>query len=220
MSTTTVRLLTAVAVLTLMSLVPARATEAGIITLDFTGTYDTGSQTVFGEKGSAVPFSYSITYDTSLSGAGNFLLAGSSVGGAVTAEDIYGYSKDGIIALSATFGTHTFTPDMLRRTEIFTGVGADIWFNTNLDSAAPTKVWAWFNDGFNNLFIGGINFGFSTIAFSNKTTINEAGSSEVAGTYTMSQDSPTTVPEPTSMLLLGTGLLALAARVRRTHGQK
>jgi hypothetical protein len=98
MCTKTIRLLTAAAVLTLMSLVSARATEASIITLDFTGTYDTGTTTIFGQTGSAVPFSYSITYDTSLAPIVNFLAAGSSVGGATVVDDLYGYSKSGITA--------------------------------------------------------------------------------------------------------------------------
>lgn len=118
-----------------------------------------------------------------------------------------------------TFGTHTFAPGSLRPREIITGVGADLWFDTNLESATPTKVWAWFADDSGNLFLGGVKFGASSIAFVNTSSI-DARSPEGVGTVTVSADVPTTVPEPTSLLLLGTGLLAVASRVRQTSRQR
>lgn len=81
-----------VALLVLASAAPARA---AIFTLEFSGTFDTNGETMFALSGSAVPFFFSLTYDTSLDTNTTFGAAGSTFNGRTLLDDFYGYSRSG-----------------------------------------------------------------------------------------------------------------------------
>ena len=120
--------------------------QAAVLELSFSGTYDTGGATLFGLSGSAVPYNYEITYDTSLNTSPWFFPAGSSLGGDITTQEWHGYSASGILGCSLTFGTKTWAPaDILPRVPAV-GVSADLWCDTDLDLAAPTRIWTSFLD--------------------------------------------------------------------------
>ena len=220
MSKTLVRLLVVLTVLTLVSLVPVRATEASILKIDFTGTYDTSGDVIFGQNGSSLPFAYSITYDTSLAPAPVFVPAGTlELPGIALVEDFYGYSKAGITASSLTFGTQTFTVSNLQSRSVG-GSTADLWFNTNLETATPTKTYAAFRSGGNALALGGVVVTIGAAAF-DTTSMLDAIRGHAFGDLTLTVTPVSQpVPEPASILLLGSGLLALAARVRHNSSQR
>ena len=83
--------------------------QADVISLEFSGTYDTFGQTVFGLSGSAVPFDYTMTYDTSLNTNSLIIPAGAIIDGITFGDSFYGYSLSGITALNLTFGSQGLT---------------------------------------------------------------------------------------------------------------
>jgi hypothetical protein len=97
--------------------------QADVISLEFSGTYDTNGQTVFGLSGSAVPFDYTMTYDTSFNTNSLIIPAGAIIDGFTFGDSFYGYSASGITALNLTFGSQTWTAaDIIRRQESFRSI--------------------------------------------------------------------------------------------------
>ncbi len=151
-----------------------------------------------------------------------FIAAGSVVNGTTFGDDFYGYSKSGIIGASLTFGDQTFFLNTLRPRVLTTGYTADLWFNTKLESASPTKVWAFFSDAsLNDLALGGAAVaGDNTARFKSTSSIDSLDFGAYGDLTLTATGVPATVPEPATMVLLGTGLLTLAARVRHNSGQR
>jgi hypothetical protein len=103
-------------------LAPASPARAAIVTLDFTGTYDTGDDTVFGLSGPALPFFFSLTYDTSLDTNTAFGAAGIMPDGTVPLLDnVYGYSRSGIIDSTLVFGSGSWIFMVTGRGEVALG---------------------------------------------------------------------------------------------------
>src|SRR5437879_850260 len=79
-----------------LGLLVAGSAQAALVTLSFSGTYDTGGGTVFGLSGAAVPYNFQITYDTTLNTNTFFFATGASLGGETTTHEWHGYSASGI----------------------------------------------------------------------------------------------------------------------------
>lgn len=205
--------ITALAVLTLSLFAAAGSADASIITMQFTGTVgQIDSGPVFGQAGSSIPFAFSLTYDTSKGSQMAFVDTDS--GG----EDFYGYSAAGITAYSLTFGTKTWTLDNLQPRSVL-GNQADFWTNTDLMLGAPTRVAAFFGDADGDLDLGRLYIKTGQALFNTAEVIENLPDTYnvVAGNYTLSTSiAPTAVPEPASLLFVGTGLVALAMRRRST----
>ncbi len=134
--------LTAAAVLMLSLATTVRQADAAIITMDFTGTVGIHSGgVVLGQTGTDIPFSYSLTYDTSLGSMTAFSAAGTS-----TVHDFYGYSRAGIVASTLTFGDMTWTANDLKPLSPSAGLVADFFVDTDLTVAAPTLIWSVFRN--------------------------------------------------------------------------
>ena len=139
------RLLAASLVLAI-GLMAVGATQAEVVKLVFSGAYDTEGDTVFGLSGSAVPYRYEITYDTSLDTNEFFFASGESVpvfviGNAIAAHAIHGYSESGILSSVLTFGTKTWTTENLPVTQISSNfAAAPLWFDTDISLASPSRA--------------------------------------------------------------------------------
>jgi hypothetical protein len=201
--------ITALVVSTFSLFTAAGSADASIITMQFTGTVAQapGSDPVFGQTGSSIPFDFSLTYDTS---------KGSQIAFDPGGQDFYGYSADGITAYSLTFGTKTWTLSNLTPQTI-NGQQADFWTNADLTLGAPTSVVAFFGDAEGALDLGFVYLKFHAF-FSNLDIQQESPDNYalVSGDYTLTTSvTPTPVPEPASLLFVGAGLVALATRRRR-----
>ena len=82
-----------------------------------------------------------MTYDTSLNTNSLIIPAGAVIGGDTFADSFYGYSASGITALNLTFGSQTWTAADIIPRDPAGGYSADIWFNTDLSTATPTRTW-------------------------------------------------------------------------------
>ena len=120
----------AVALGVALGLLVAGSAQAAVVTLSFSGTYDTSGDTIFGLSGAAVPYNFRITYDTTLDTNTFFLATGATQGGLTTTHEWHGYSVSGITATSLTFGSQTWTAGDLVPRPLAIGITANLWFDT------------------------------------------------------------------------------------------
>jgi hypothetical protein len=140
---------------TVLLLLACGSANSGIVILSFDGTYDTAESSVFGQTGAAVPYSFQITYDTSLDTNTEFFGTGVPLGTDTTTHEWYGYSASGIIATSLTFGTQTWSGGDLESRVPADGVEADFWLDTDLSSSTPSRAWLNFDATDGRLQLGG-----------------------------------------------------------------
>ena len=208
-----------------LAVAPARA---AIVTLTFTGTYDNlifmGVSTFAGWPTSgltSIPFSYSLTYDTSLNDPNaSVVTAGSTLanGTDTAAHDMYGYMSAGLLSLNMTLGNLSWNVGDLGSLQNapFAGAVGDLWFDTDISQAAPTRAWIGFHSSYSNrLGSGSISSG--SVFFDNVADINRAGrfsyeSAETTSPFTITSS----VPEPSALSLLVVGLGVVLRRRRRT----
>ena len=124
------------------------------------------------------------------------------------------------MASSLTFGTHTWATSALVPWTVWTGVTADFWVDVDLTAATPTLLLAEFvdNEGVLTLGIFSGDVDGLSVAF-DQGTLLFGSDRKTWGQYTLTVLDATPVPEPASLVLLGSGLLAVAARLRRSKQQ-
>jgi hypothetical protein len=211
-----------------LAVVPARA---AIVTLTFTGTYDTltfqGVSTFAGWSTSdltSIPFSYSLTYDTSLNASNaSVVTAGSVVGPSnyVTSHDMYGYTISGLLSVTKTLGNLSWSVADLNPITPFGGAVGDLWFDVDISQATPTKSWVEFGDSGNPAsYFSKIGEGMVTanyLLFEPFARIQRTDGMRYENVRTISAPSITSsVPEPSALSLLAIGLGVVLRRRRRT----
>ncbi len=191
------------------------AVNASVVTLGFSGTYDTFGNTVYGESGNAVPYYFQITYDTTLDTNSTFVAAGTVFGGLTTTHDWFGYSKSGVVATNLTFGSKTWTIDDLMDRYPVAGITADLWFDTDISVHTPTRSWIVFDNNNDPLQLGGGMANLTNI-FMLQTSQAGSGMSNTAYSDAMSI-APVPEAETWAMMLAGLGLVGFVARRRKAQ---
>ncbi len=209
------------------ALAAAASLHATPYQLTFSGTYSIGLMpegSLFGVDVSAlpVPYSYTIFYDTALNTNTNVILAGSTFNGHHVAQSFYGYSASGILGVNVAFGTQTWAASDVVWLNPSMTVGAELWFDTDLDVAAPANCWIRFDTGTADVGLGsaalmgpdGNHLGYLP-GRSDLWDYSESGSF-VSEDMTIRCVSLSQVPDGGSpVLLAGVALLVLAAIRRR-----
>lgn len=189
---------------------------AQVVNLRFTGTVDTGGETTFGQTGAAVPYDFSISYDTSVGGALVYtVLSGSTwTGSSNTAgHDWYGYSAAGLTSVNLNFGTGSWSQDDLEVDMTAPSSGYDaasLWFDTNIANATPTRAWL----SFDKSEVGYLTFGASQAdeyVISITTGYLSIADLNLETAAYSSDLTISSVPEPaTTVLLLGLAAVGMA----------
>ncbi len=195
--------------------------------LTFSGTYSLGLMpegSLFGVDVSAlpVPYSYTIFYDTALNTNTNVILAGSTFDGDFVSQSFYGYSASGILGVNVTFGTQTWTAADIKWLNHSMTIGAELWFDTDLDVATPGNCWIRFDTGTADVGLGSAALmgpGGNILGYlpgrSDLSDFSVTGSF-VSEDMTIQRVSLSQVPDGGSpILLVGVALLVLAAIRRR-----
>jgi hypothetical protein len=203
-----------VAVLMVTLFTAARPADAAVITIQLTGTIGL-DDVVFGETGPAVPFDFSLTYDTSLGSQTGFVAAGTPIGRSTFASDLYGYSRSGITSSRLTFGTHTWSHDNIVAQSVVTET-ADLWVDVDLTVGMPTRMMTVVEDAEGWLRFGAVQSNFVP-SISNEVIIGILNVGHVSSYDVTASATTTPVPEPASLMFIGSGLLALAASRRRAR---
>jgi hypothetical protein len=220
-----------------VSALAVSAADAGVITLSFTGSYVTFGPPAFGElfSGTPIPYSYQLTYDTSLDIFPQFVAAGTAVvsggcpGNVCTTTDAwYGYHKSGLVSASLTFGTHTWSAADINASLPLGGAFLDyLWFDTDIDLATPTRSLIRFSDAAGSLELGRVATGGGSVfllplsSVHDSLTGGEAGSLSVLPMTISSTgfSNPSSVPEPSTLVLLGIGVCGLSVLRRRSEAR-
>lgn len=198
-----------------LALCAAASGEAKQLELTFSGTFDTSQRQVFGENGSAVPYTCQITYDTSIGTLLTNFPAGSEVGSSTLLNDFVGYSSDGIISLNIAFGTEHWSKNHISSRQLGPGAVADLWFDADLDMGTVTKSWIYFvNTANNSLQLGSAEATLAGVSLMSSsrvldmTTRNSGWSSDMVITMQV-------VPEPSVAYLVLPALAVLGFRLRQ-----
>ena len=204
---------------------PARA---AIVTLTFTGTYTNltfqGVSTFAGWPTSgltSIPFSYSLTYDTSLNAPNASVVSAGSVVGpySYTADhDLYGYTSSGLLGVNKTLGNLSWSVADLSPITPFGGAVGDLWFDADISLATPTRAWVMFENpgGYRSTIGQGMIGGANNLSFSYDTYIQRSGGMSYEDVLTTSPLTITSsIPEPSALSLLAVGLGMLFGRSRR-----
>jgi hypothetical protein len=177
--------------------------NAVLVDLTFSGIYDVNET-------SDLPFSYSITYDTSLDTNTEFFASGSSVGGMTALNDFYGYSASGIT--SALWGD--WDPSEIVDRVLPGGSSAALWFDADIAVAAPTLMWVFLDDGSGySEQLGGLMGNASGIFLKSVASFDDIPLSNYG--WASSLTIASSVPEPGTGLLMALGLGFLGAYRRR-----
>ncbi len=207
---------TIILILSVFIVTPAHST---FIDLTFSGHYNTFGEVVAGQSGTNIPYSYRISYETSLNTNTFKFNAGSSLGGGNTAKNaFYGYSASGIIATNLSFGNQTWTKDDLVSIPVAPGVQADMWFDTDISQFTPSLCVISFLDGTPSPGSAELHLGnpFSSSGLvsiiPHSSVFDSMGYQALDISMSISR---TTVPEPTTMILLGFSLLGVAGVSRK-----
>lgn len=188
----------------------ASATQAVVVNINLSGTYDTNGDSVFGLTGSAVPFSYDMVYDTDLDDNSFFFASGSNIGPFEAIHDWYGYSDSGIVSSNFTFGTHTFPMSAISPRTITSGVSAHFWTDADIATSTPNHFWMSIYDGSDELVFDGAAADETYLwMYQGLSDIidDDEGSDGNSENMTITV---TPVPEPTTLAVFGLGALWFA----------
>ena len=221
--------------LVLFGVALASPVKAEIVTISFTGTYD--NLTFMGVSNFAgwsttgltsIPFSYSLTYDTSLNDPNaSVVTAGSAVGpySHVASHDMYGYTSAGLLSVNKTLGNLSWGVSDLQGRTPFGGAVGDLWFDVDISQATPTRAWVYFEnaDSYQSKIgqsaintVGGTDY----VLFGSQTGIfwTTGGMSHGDVRTTSAPSITSSVPEPSALSLLAVGMAGLGL-MRRKKGQ-
>ncbi len=137
------------------------AAHATVFELTFSGTYTMAAMlpegSLFGIPATAlpVPYSYRIVYDTALDTNPHFFPVGSLLDGRYpVGQPFYGYSGSGILEVDIRLGAQTWSAGDVMWLNPSMTIGAELWFDTDLDLATPTNSWIRFQSGLKNVQLG------------------------------------------------------------------
>ena len=182
--------------------------RAELVTLTFSGTYDTDGRTVFGVSGADVPYTFEITYNTALDTNPLFFGTGVALGSYTTTHPWYGYSASGVTATSLTFGSQTWTAGDLSPQVAPGGYEADLWFDADIGIATPTRSWISFaggSPGSGDLNLGGAGVGINTVEMYQDSSVLEFDYFSTGYSSRMTI-SVLAVPEPSTYAMALAGL--------------